>query len=108
MEKKEKQLFAIVIKMIWNTIITVAFGVGFILTLLTLLPDSNQLSQYAFYAALTAQSYLFVNFGYIALLSYNSFKKETNKQKKIKLDAEITKRAAELIKEKEENQVEKL
>jgi hypothetical protein len=93
--------------MVWNAILAILFGAGFVLTLLTLLP-ATQLSQYAFYVGLTAQSYLFGNFGYIALTSYVSFKKELDRQKKIKLDAEITKRAAELIKEKEENQVEKL
>jgi hypothetical protein len=98
-----KQLFTTVITMVWNIILTIAFGLGFALTVLNLLPTTN-LGRFAFYSSLVAQSYLFINFAYIALKAYLAFKKELNRQKQVKLDKELVKRAAEIVTAQEEKE----
>jgi hypothetical protein len=85
------------IMMIWYGIILALFGTGLILTFIS---PPNSLS-FTDYTSLLAQGFISVFALTQFIKNYFIFKTENNNYKKQKLDKEITKRAAELIKEKE-------
>jgi cytochrome bd-type quinol oxidase subunit 2 len=99
-----KKLFVnSVLMMIWNGLILGLFGTGLVFTIAAGL-DLSSSPRLIYYTSIAAQGIISVNALVLLVKSYIVFKTENNNYKKEKLDKEITKRAAELIKEKEGQQ----
>jgi hypothetical protein len=87
---------------VWNSLMLGLFGTGLVLTLITTSLGDTILSNWQFLSAVIAQGFFAATSVFGLLRNISIIKRENLIHKKNKLDAEITKRAAELIKEKEE------
>jgi hypothetical protein len=91
-----------------NFVLLAVFGGGLVLALLFTSLGNDLLTSWRFLSSVVAQAvistYTLINL----FKNLTVIKVQKQIQKQEKLDKEITKRAAEIIKEKEENQFEKL
>jgi hypothetical protein len=95
------KVFNSLLNIILSVIVLSVFGGGFVLTLLFTSLGDDILTSWRFVASISSQLFISVVFLIRLLKNITILKNEKEAKKKAKLDIEITKRAAEIIKENE-------
>jgi len=96
-----KKVFNSILNIILSVIVLSVFGGGLVLTLLFTSLGNDILTSWRFIASVSSQLFISIVFLIRLLKNIVIVKNEKEIKKKAKLDIEITKRAAEIIKENE-------